>query len=96
MTVFYGVVLLVGLILAGVWLVMVAIAGQVDGWEHVDPELRWGIRGRSVVAGLIGFGMAGISVLYTQLPDLFALAGGFVGAAALIAVSRYFGPSPAS
>jgi NAD/NADP transhydrogenase beta subunit len=49
-----------------------------------------------VVAGLIGFGMAGISVLYTQLPDLFALAGGFVGAAALIAVSRYFGPSPAS
>jgi hypothetical protein len=95
MTVFYGLVLLVGLVLAGVWLVMIAIAGQVEGWAHVDPEIRWGVRGRSVISGLIGFGMAGISVLYTQLPDLFALVGGLVGAVALIAVSRFFGPSPA-
>jgi hypothetical protein len=93
MTVFYGSVLLIGLILGGVWLVMIAIAGMVDGWEHVDPELRWGVRGRSVVAGFIGFGMAGISVLYTTLPDALAVVGAVLGAVALIAVSRFFGPS---
>lgn len=96
MTIFYGSVLLVGLILGGVWLVMIAVAGMVDGWEHVDPELRWGLKGRSVIAALIGFGMAGISVLYTSLPDFVSLIGGLAGAAALIAVARFFGPTPAS
>ena len=96
MTILYGSVLLVGLLLGGVWLVMIAIAGMVDGWEHVDPELRWGFKGRSVIAALIGFGMAGISVLYTTLPDFVSLLGALGGAAALVAVARYFGPSTAS
>ncbi len=96
MTLFYGSVLLVGLILGGIWLVMIAIAGMVEGWEPIDPETRWGIRGRFLIAGLIGFGMAGISVLYTSLPDVLSIVGAVVGAAGLIAVSRYFGPSPTS
>lgn len=96
MTLFYGTVLLVGLVLGGIWLVLIAIAGMVDGWEPVDPETRWGVRGRFLIAGLIGFGMAGISVLYTSLPDIFSIVGAILGAIALIAVSRYFGPSPAS
>ena len=96
MTLFFGSVLLVGLVLGGIWLVLIAIAGMVDGWEHVDPEVRWGVKGRSVVAGLIGFGMAGISVLYTSLPEAFAFLGAVVGAGALIAVSRLLGPSSVS
>lgn len=96
MTLFYGVTLLVGLLLAGAWLVMIAIAGMVDGWGHVDPESRWGSTGRSIIAGLIGFGMTGISVLYTTLPEALSLVAAVVGGAALIAVSRFFGPSTAS
>jgi len=93
MTLFYGLILLLGATLAGVWLVMVALSGSVDGWEHVNPELTWGERGRFVVAGLIGFGMAGISMLYTTWPEFLSVVGGIVGAAVLIVVSRYFGPT---
>lgn len=94
MTLFYGLVLLIGLAVGGVWLVMIAIAGSVDGWEWIDPESRWGVVGRSVIAGCIGFGMAGISVLYTSAPELLSIVGGIVGAVALIVIARFFGPSP--
>ncbi len=96
MTLFYGSVLLVGSLLAGVWLVLAAIAGSVDGWSHVDPDARWGSLGRSVIAGCIGFGMAGISVLYTSWPDSLSVVAGALGAALMIKAARLFGPTEPS
>ncbi|MCZ7532915.1 MAG: hypothetical protein M5U23_05860 [Acidimicrobiia bacterium] len=92
MTALYGIILLIGLALMLVWLVLTAIASGVEGWDGVDPERRWGITGRSVVAGLIGFGMAGISVLYTTAPEVLSIAGAVVGGIALIAVARWVVP----
>lgn len=92
MTALYGIILLVGFALMLAWLVLTAIASSVEGWGRVDPELRWGATGRSVVAGLIGFGMAGISVLYTTAPEALSIAAAVVGGLALIAVARWVVP----
>ncbi len=92
MTAFYGIILLIGIALMLVWLVLTAIASGVEGWDRVDPERRWGVTGRSLVAGLIGFGMAGISVLYTTAPEAMSFAAAVVGGLALIAVARWVVP----
>lgn len=92
MTIFYGLVLFIGFVMLTVWLVLTAIASGVDGWGDADPELRYGVKGRSVVAGTFGFGIAGISMLYTQMPDALSVVAAFAGAAALIVVSRWLGP----
>jgi hypothetical protein len=88
-----GSVLHLGLSLGGVGRVFRPFAGLADGWEHVDPELRWGVRGGWVLGGVIGLGLAGFSVVYTTLPDALTVVGAVLGAVALIAVSRFFGPS---
>lgn len=92
MTVLYGVVLMIGLVLLTAWIVAAAVGSMVDGWGHVNPEQRWGATGRSVVAGFVGFGMAGISMLYTTLPDALSILAAVAGAAGLVAVSRWFVP----
>jgi hypothetical protein len=92
MTIFYGAVLFIGFVMLVVWLVLTAVAAGVDGWDDSDPERRFGTRGRSVVAGTFGFGMAGISMLYTQMPDALSLVAAVAGAAGLIVVSRWLGP----
>lgn len=92
MTLFYGLVLLAGIVLAGFWLARVAIANGVDGYESADPELTWGARGRMVVAALIGFALGGFAVLYTTLPAGLSIASATVGAVALAATARWLGP----
>ncbi|KAA3639768.1 MAG: hypothetical protein DWP92_04190 [Armatimonadetes bacterium] len=92
MTAFYGIILLIGVSLMLAWLVLTAIASSVEGWGRVDPERRWGVRGRCTVAGLLGFGMAGISVLYTTAPEALSIAAAVVGGLALIAVARWVVP----
>lgn len=96
MTILYGVVLFIGFVMLVAWLVFTAVASGVDGWSDWDPEATFGMKGRSVVAGMIGFAMAGISMLYTEFPDAASIAAGLVGAVAMIAVSRWFGPVESS
>jgi hypothetical protein len=92
MTIFYGAVLFIGFVMLMVWLVLTAVAAGVEGWSDFDPERRFGVMGRSVVAGTFGFGMAGISMLYTEFPEALSFAAAIAGAVALIVVSRWLGP----
>ncbi len=92
MTALYGAVLVVGFMMVVVWLVLTAVAAGVDGWGDKDPERIFGGRGRSVVAGTFGFGMAGISMLYTEMPDVVSVVAAVAGGAAMIVVSRWLGP----
>lgn len=95
MTLFYGIVLLVGIALAGVWITRIAISQSVDGHESANPERRWGETGRMTIAGLIGFAMGGFAVLYTDLPPALSIAAAIVGGAAMAAMARWLGPTPA-
>lgn len=92
MTALFGIPLLIGIVLMLLWIAATAVAGTVDGWERVDPELRFGRAGRFVLAGIIGFGMAGISALYAGWPEAIAFGAGLAGIAGLIGVSIWLGP----
>lgn len=88
MTAVYAVTLVVGIVLLLTWVAAVAVAETVPGWAHVDPDARYGRRGRLVVAGLTGFGLGGMSATFAGWPVVAALAaaaGGvvLVGTAAL-------------
>jgi hypothetical protein len=67
------------------WIAATAVASSVEGWQNVDPDARFGLAGRRVVAGLFGFGMAGLSAAYagwsTPIATLAAVAGALVAAA---------------
>ena len=91
----YAIALFAGFLMLLAWIVGVAIGTWVDGWEFADPENRFGVGGRSIVAGLVGFGMAGMSASFGGWPPALAIFGAFAGAAAMVAVARVFGPDAA-
>lgn len=96
MTALFGIPLLIGFLLMVVWISATAVAATVDGWEDIDPERKFGRSGRFVLAGTIGFGMAGISALYAGWPHLLAVGAGTLGAVGLIGVSIWLGPESES
>ena len=77
----YAVVLVLGVVLLIAWILMTVLAGNLDR-PSLDPESRFGVGGRRVVAGSVGFGMAGMSAEYSPLGIewplalVLALAGG--------------------
>ena len=96
MTALFGIPLLIGFFLMVGWIAATAVAATVEGWGRVDPDHRFGRTGRFVVAGLFGFGMAGISALYAGWPHLLAVGAGVLGAAGLVGVSVWLGPESES
>lgn len=91
----YAIALFVGFLMLLAWIVGVAIGTWVDGWEFADPESRFGVVGRSIVAGVVGFGMAGMSASFGGWPPALAILGALAGAAAMVVVARVFGPDTA-
>ena len=92
MTPVYATVLLIGIILLIGWTIATAVGGNVAGWSGVDPERRFGRIGRYVVAGCVGFGMAGMSATFAGWPAALAFGGAIAGAVGLAVVAWYFGP----
>jgi hypothetical protein len=91
-TALFGIPLMIGFILMLVWVGATAVAATVDGWQGIDPDLRYGRTGRFMVAGMIGFGMAGMSSLYAGWPPLLAVGAAMLGGAGLIGVSIWLAP----
>lgn len=86
----YAVCLTVGFIGLLVVILGGAFAGNL-GREDRDPGRRMGVAGRSVIGGLVGFGMAGLSAELSTL-DLSwqaALAVAIGGAVAAALWTRY-------
>jgi len=88
----YAIALFIGFLLLLAWIVGVAVGTWVEGWEFADPERRFGVVGRSVVAGTVGFGMAGMSASFGGWPPVLAFFGAVAGAGAMVVVARFFGP----
>lgn len=79
----YAVVLVIGAFGLVGWIIARAFAVNIDR-PGIDPESRFGIAGRRVVAALVGFGMAGMSAEFSPLDIAWplALALALAGAAA--------------
>ncbi|MGH8923501.1 MAG: hypothetical protein ACRDWA_02470 [Acidimicrobiia bacterium] len=61
----YAVALSFGVVALIAWIFSAYLAGNVEAWGRISPEVRFGKRGRQVVAGLVGFGMAGMSAEFS-------------------------------
>jgi hypothetical protein len=81
----YAIALLAGAVGLIGWIFARSYALNVDR-PGLDPEERFGTAGRRVVAGLVGFGMAGMSAEFSPLgiPTLGALALALAGAGATV------------
>lgn len=60
----YAVVLVIGLIALLAWILAHTVFAA-SSRRALDPEERFGVPGRRVVAGLIGFSMAGLSAEFS-------------------------------
>ena len=81
----YAVVLVVGFVALVAWIFLTVLAGNLER-PSIDPEARFGLPGRRVVAAAVGFGMAGMSAEYSPL-DInwpLALVAALLGAAAAV------------
>jgi hypothetical protein len=47
------------------WIILRSLAQNLASPTRIDPEVRFGIGGRRVVAALVGFGMAGMSAEFS-------------------------------
>lgn len=81
----YAIALVLGALGLIAWIFARSYALNV-GRTDIDPEVRWGTRGRRVVAGLVGFGMAGMSAEFSPLdiPTVWAAVLAVTGALAAI------------
>ncbi len=82
-----AVALLVGILATLAWIGMSVAASSVDGWEHLDPDRRFGAWGRRICAALVGVGMGGLSASFAGWPVAavaLAAVGGGVAAALLV------------
>lgn len=61
----YAIVLATGVVLLIAWIFATYLGGNVAAWRRFDPEDRLGKSGRRVVAGLVGFGMAGMAAEFS-------------------------------
>lgn len=61
----YAIALALGALALIAWIFATYLAGNVGAWSRVNPEGRFGKRGRMIVAGLVGFGMAGMSAEFS-------------------------------
>lgn len=83
----FGIALAAGFLGLLGWIVAVAVSDSVDGWESVDPAERFGSTGRRILAGVLGFGMAGLSAAYAGWPMAGATVAALAGATAAVVIA---------
>lgn len=87
----FGYALGLGTVALLAWIIAVAVAGSVEGWAKADPDARFGLTGRRIVAAVFGFGMAGLSAAFAGWPmavATLAAAAGAVVAGAVAGLAR--------
>lgn len=84
----YAIVLAAGVVFLIAWIFATYLGGNVAEWKRFDPEERLGKPGRRVIAGLVGFGLAGMSAEFSPF-DLSWPAGLALAVAGAAAMTFY-------
>jgi hypothetical protein len=89
MTLLFALPLLIGIVGLIAWIGVTALARTSDQYAHLDPERRFGSRGRFALAFIVGFGMTGISALYAGWAWWLSLAAAIAGGVVLASVAGW-------
>jgi hypothetical protein len=81
----YATVLAVGMAALIGWIILRSLAQNLGSPSRIDPEARFGLTGRRVVASLVGFGMAGMSAEFSPRNPSWQVALVLAGAGAVAA-----------
>jgi hypothetical protein len=92
MTALYAIALLAGLLALLTWIAATAIAASVAGKESLDPEQRFGRSGRFLIAGVMAFGLAGMSATFAGWEPALAFAAAAAGATLGVTSAALLGP----
>lgn len=87
----YAVAVVLGFVGLLTWVTLALMATAVEGKEGLDPEVRYGEPGRFVVAGVLGFGLGGMSSSFGGWPSGAAVAAAVGGAVLMIGAARLLG-----
>jgi len=87
----YAICVVAGSVAALTWITLAITASAVSGKEHLDPEVRFGEPGRFIVAGVLGFGLGGISASFAGWSSFPAVLGAIGGAVLLVGGARVLG-----
>lgn len=87
----YAIALVLGVVAMISWVVLGLTAGSVAGKASLDPEHRFGQRGRDVVAAALGLGLGGMSASFAGWPASLAVVGAVAGGVGAVVVGRYLG-----
>ena len=91
MTPIYAIATLVGVGGLIAWALLRGI--RADGsYARFDPEARFGERGRMTVAGVTGFGLAGMSSTFAGWSTVLTVIAAVGGAALVAVIARSLGP----
>ena len=74
-----------------VWTYLGITSSAVEGKQDLDPEARYGANGRRVVAGVLGFGLGGMSASFAGWASGPAVLAAIGGAALMIVAAQYLG-----
>ena len=85
MVMVYATALALGVVALLVVLLGGALAENL-GREERDPGERWGVRGKSVVGALVGFGMGGLSAEFSPVDFPWGVSFAISAIAALLSV----------
>ncbi|MGD2051446.1 MAG: hypothetical protein PVI35_03125 [Acidimicrobiia bacterium] len=88
-----AVALVIGLLGLLGWVAAGTVGESVAGWSRLDPEARFGAAGRAVIAGLVGFGMGGLSSSFAGWPGWATVGAALAGAAVAIGAARLLAPA---
>lgn len=81
----YAIVLSLGVVGLLLWVGARSLAVNVPAWAGVDPEGRLGLRGRRLIAAMVGFGLGGMSAEFSPRDLSWPLALALALAAAAVA-----------
>ena len=87
----YAICIVVGVVGIFTWVTLGLVSSTFPNRAHLEPEARFGDRGRTVIALLSGFGLGGMSASFAGWNDGLAVVGAAVGAVVAALVARYLG-----
>ena len=91
MVALYAICTVLGVIALLAWIILGIAASAGADRSYLDPELRFGERGRAIVSGFLGFGLGGMSASFAGWNTVLALVAALLGAVGAVLIGRYLG-----